>query len=78
VKFKKKVHETDESITQGHSRRSLLLLGLPRISNGQDKPVPKPKKDSTVKENRTYPVCPPGGVGLKILINDLHSMFIMY
>jgi len=31
----------------------LLLFGISRVSNGQDKAVPKPKKESTVKENRT-------------------------
>ena len=65
VKFKKKVHETDESKRKVIATSILLLLGLPRISFGQDKPAPKPKKDSTVKENRTYPVCPPGGLGIE-------------
>lgn len=35
-----------------------LLLGLPLLSNAQDKVTPT--KLSTVKENRTHPVCPPG------------------
>jgi ferredoxin len=42
----------------------MLLFGLSSVSKGQVKTAPKPKKDSTVKENRTYPVCPPGGVGI--------------
>jgi polyferredoxin len=65
VKLKKKVHETDESKRKVIVGSILLLFGLSRISNGQDKKAPKPKKDSTVKENKTYPVCPPGGVGIE-------------
>lgn len=64
VKFKKKVHETDESKRKLIVGTALLLLGLSRVVNGQEKPTPKPKKDSTVKENKTYPVCPPGGLSL--------------
>jgi ferredoxin len=62
--FKKKVHETDESKRKLIVGSLLLLFGLSRVANGQDKAVPKPKKDSTVKENRTCPVCPPGGGGI--------------
>jgi ferredoxin len=43
----------------------LLLFGGSGIVYGQDKTAPKPKKDSTVKENKTYPVCPPGGLGIE-------------
>jgi polyferredoxin len=64
VSLKKKVHETDESRRKVIVGSLLLLFGISRISNAQDKPAPKPKKDSTVKENRTCPVCPPGGVGI--------------
>lgn len=41
-----------------------LLLGasFAGIANGQD--VPVPKKASTVPEDKTSPVCPPGGLGL--------------
>lgn len=38
----------------------LLLLGLPQIVKGQANKTPVPKKNSTVKENITSPVCPPG------------------
>lgn len=64
VSFKKKVHETDESRRNLITASLLLLFGISRVSNGQDKTTPKPKKDSTVRENRTYPVCPPGGVSI--------------
>ena len=70
VKFKKKAHETDESKRKILIGSILLLLGLSRVSNGQDKTTPKPKKDSTVKENKTCPVCPPGGVGIEVFNKD--------
>ncbi|MCX6255501.1 MAG: 4Fe-4S binding protein [Bacteroidia bacterium] len=70
VKLKKKVHETDESKRKVIMGSILLLFGLSRISNGQEKTAPKPKKDSTVKENKTYPVCPPGGVGIEDFNKD--------
>jgi polyferredoxin len=65
VKLKKKVHETDESKRKVIAGSVLFLFGLSYASNGQQKAVPKPKKDSTIKENKTYPVCPPGGGGIK-------------
>src|SRR5450759_2177307 len=70
VKLKKKVHETDESKRKVIAGFILLLFGLSRVSNGQQKTAPKPKKDSTVKENKTYPVCPPGGVGIEDFNKD--------
>jgi polyferredoxin len=70
VKLKKKVHETDESKRKVIAGSILLLFGLSRVSNGQVKTAPKPKKDSTVKENRTFPVCPPGGVGIEDFNKD--------
>ncbi len=64
VEKKKKVHETDESRRKVVAASILLFFGVSPHSSAQDKPVPKPKKDSTVKENRTSPVCPPGGVAI--------------
>jgi len=46
----------------------LLLLGLSRLSSAQDKNVPVPRKQSTVKESKTSPVCPPGAGS----IQDFH------
>lgn len=40
-----------------------LLAFAPRILKAQDAPVPK--KESTVPENRTSPVCPPGGISIE-------------
>lgn len=58
------VAETDEGRRNLIIGSVLLLFGLPMISKGQNKTAPKPKKDSTVRENRTTPVCPPGGVSI--------------
>jgi ferredoxin len=60
VSLKKKPQETDEDKRRFITGSIMLLLGLPQVLKAQDKPVPKPKKPSTVKENRTFPVCPPG------------------
>jgi len=60
VKLKKKEHQTDPEKRRFVAGMVLFLLGLPQIVRGQDKPVPVPQKASTVKENRTTPVCPPG------------------
>jgi ferredoxin len=65
VKFKKKVHETDENKRKVIIGSILLLFGIPRIANAQTKTAPVPKKESTVKENRTLPVCPPGGLSIE-------------
>jgi polyferredoxin len=70
VKLKKKVHETDESKRKVLAGTLLLLFGLSRVSNGQQKSAPIPKKDSTVKENKTLPVFPPGGVAIKDFNKD--------
>lgn len=61
VDFKKKEHKTDESKRNAIITSLFFLFGTSAVLKAQDKPVPKPKKDSTVKENKTLPVCPPGG-----------------
>jgi ferredoxin-type protein NapF len=60
VTSKSKPHETDESKRKLVITSLLFLFGLRAAGIGQEKPVPKPKKESTVKENKTFPVCPPG------------------
>ncbi len=62
---KKKVQETDESRRKVIAGSLLLLFGLSGSARGQEKPVPVPKQESTVKENRTLPVCPPGGLRIE-------------
>ncbi len=64
VKIKKKDHVTDESKRKVILSSAAILFGLTGVSNAQDKIVPKPKKDSTVKEDKTFPVCPPGGLSI--------------
>jgi polyferredoxin len=70
VKLKRKIHETDENKRKVIAGSILFLFGISHSANGQDKTAPKPKKDSTVKENRTFPVCPPGGLGIKDFNKD--------
>jgi polyferredoxin len=66
VTIKKKPHKTDEEKRKFIVGSILMLFGISQISRGQDKPVPVPTKNSTIKENRTYPVCPPGAGGLEL------------
>ena len=70
VKFKKKDHITDESKRKVIAGSLMLMFGLSQSTHGQDKTAPKPKKDSTVKENKTFPVCPPGGGSIKDFNKD--------
>jgi ferredoxin len=60
VRVKKKEHQTDNEKRRLIAGAVMFLLGLPQIVRGQDKSAPIPQKASTVKENRTTPVCPPG------------------
>jgi len=60
VKLKKKPHETDLDKRKFVAGSIMLLLGLPQIARSQEKTAPVPKKESTVKENKTSPVSPPG------------------
>ncbi len=52
--------KTDESRREFVAGALLLLLGLPDKARSQVKPIPVPKRESTVKEEKTTPVCPPG------------------
>ncbi len=69
VKLKAREHVTDESKRNLVAGSLLLLFGLPQNVSGQEKAAPKPKKESTVKENRTFPVCLPGAGS----INDFNK-----
>jgi ferredoxin-type protein NapF len=60
LSLKRKGQETDQNKRKVIIGSILLLLGLARRSSGQSKTAPVPKKASTVQENRTSPVCPPG------------------
>ena len=70
VRLKKRVMETDESRRKVIAGSLLVLFGLSRVAKGQLKVAPIPKKNSTVAENRTFPVCPPGGLGIEDFNND--------
>jgi ferredoxin len=61
VNFKKKEHVTDESKRKVIAGSVLILLGMSQLAKGQLKSAPVPKKDSTVRENKQFPVFPPGG-----------------
>lgn len=65
VKFKKKEPETDMERRKIIAGSVLLFLGLSNSLSGQKVSAPKPTKVSTVKENRKYPVCPPGSAGIE-------------
>ncbi len=60
VEIRTREHVTDESKRRLLAGSLLLLFGSPDTVAGQEKAAPKPKKESTVKENKTFPVCPPG------------------
>ncbi|MGE5406624.1 MAG: 4Fe-4S dicluster domain-containing protein [Methanosarcina sp.] len=64
VKFKPKEHKVDEGRRKAVVGSLMLLFGMSQLSKAQERTAPKPKKDSTVKENKTSPVCPPGGVSI--------------
>jgi ferredoxin len=67
ITLKTKEHVTDESKRKLIAGSLLLLSGLSGKISGQEKPAPKPAKESTVKENRTFPVCPPGAGSIQDL-----------
>ena len=64
LSLKRKEQETDENKRKIILGSILLLFGLSQRSAGQNKTAPVPKKASTVKENRTSPVCPPGSTSI--------------
>jgi ferredoxin len=67
ISFRSKENVTDESKRRLIVSSLALLFGLPAIGSGQEKTAPKPKKESTVKENRTFPAAPPGSGSIQDL-----------
>ncbi len=65
VSIKKKEVKTDTDKRKFIVTSLALVFGLPFAARAQDKKAPVPTKASTVKENKTYPVCPPGGVSIE-------------
>ena len=43
----------------------LLLFGISGIAKAQETKAPKPKSPSTVREEKNYPVCPPGALSIE-------------
>jgi len=66
LKDKKEPEEpvVDESRRKFIAGTTLLIAGLPTLLKGQDV-VKTQVKDSGVKEDRLYPVCPPGSVSIE-------------
>jgi len=50
----------DDSKRRFVAESLLLLFGISRFARAQEKSVPVPTKESSVKEPKTSPVCPPG------------------
>jgi len=65
VRLKKRSHLPDPGKREFITAAIGLLLGIPRILSGQENQAPVPQKPSTVPENRTCPVCPPGAGSLE-------------
>jgi ferredoxin len=65
VKLRKKEQHVDNERRKVIAGSILLLLGLSNSSSGQNVKTPKPTKASTVKEDRKYPVSPPGSAGIE-------------
>jgi len=58
--------KTDESKRRFVAGSLMMLLGISQFAKAQEKKnVPVPKKESTVKESKTSPVCPPGAGSIK-------------
>lgn len=64
VKLKKIEHQVDESRRSAIASSVLLLLGVSSVAKAQETKAPTPKKPSTVKEEKTFPVCPPGALSI--------------
>jgi ferredoxin len=65
AEFRKNEDVTDNDRRKVIVGSVLLLLGLSTSSSGQKSTAPKPTKASTVKEDRKYPVSPPGSAGIE-------------
>ncbi|HBE41768.1 MAG TPA: 4Fe-4S ferredoxin [Bacteroidales bacterium] len=70
VRIKKKIHVTDTEKRKFVAGAIGMIFGLPDILNGQGNQIPVPQKQSTVPENRTLPVCPPGAGSIEDFNKD--------
>lgn len=64
VKLKKKEHKVDETRRRVVASTLLFLGGASQVARSQENKAPVPKKPSTVKEEKNYPVCPPGALSI--------------
>jgi polyferredoxin len=62
-------HKTDESKRRFVAGSLLMLFGVSESLRAQEKSVPVPKRESTVKESKTSPVCPPGAGSIEEFTN---------
>jgi len=72
VRLKRKVRkaeETDSSRRNFIAGSVLLLTGATQVIRAQEGVTPVPVKDSTVREDRLYPVSPPGSVSIESFIS---------
>lgn len=60
----KKESVTDDSRRKVVLGSLLILLGSATRTVAQEKKIPVPKKASTIKEDKTSPVCPPGSTSI--------------
>lgn len=60
VRFKKKEHKSDPEKRKFIAGAVAALFGISYVLKGQENNTPVPQKPSTVPENKTYPVAPPG------------------
>lgn len=64
VRLRSKDHKTDESRRKAIAGSILMLLGISQAARAQNKKAPVPKRESTVREDKTFPVCPPGAASI--------------
>lgn len=69
-------HKKNKTVGADESKRKfiagslLMLFGFSASSRGQDPEVPVVHKETTVREDKTHPVCPPGAGSLESFNNN--------
>jgi polyferredoxin len=64
VRLRVSEHKTNESRRSAVAVMLFFMTGIHSSLKAREKQVPVPKKRSSVKEKKSYPVCPPGGQGI--------------
>jgi len=62
--------KTDEGKRKFIKGSLLMLFGISSYARAQEKSVPVPKKESTVREQKTSPVCPPGAGSIEFFTRN--------